>query len=1146
LSKRRTDQWDLGARCLTATTCEDPRMASLPHGEEPGDGQDIRLVVDTIPTLAWSAGPDGSADFFNQRWLDYTGLSAKQALGWGWEVAIHPADLPRILETFRDALNSVKPYEVEGRFRRFDGEFRWFLFRASPLCDDSGKVVKWYGTNTDIEDRKRAEDALRSHEQNLRLLVDTIPGHIVTTTPTGEIELLNRRVLEYFDKTPEELVNWRSSDAIHPDDLALTIAALTRAIQTGEPYEREHRLRRADGAYRWFHTRGLALRDKEGRIVRWYLLPIDVDDRRRAEEALRKSEERWRSVFENSAIGVALTDLNGRFLTTNHVFQAMVGYTEEELRAVSFADLAHEDYRQANWALVTELVEGKRRQFQIEEKYRRKDGSSIWVSNNVSLVPGTERVPRFIMALSEDITQRKRAEEKLRRSEADLLDAQRMSRTGSLKIDISSGTVTGSPQVFRIFGVMPGEDTSTPEFWLGRTHPDDQKRVRELFDRSITQKTDFDADYRIVLPDGAIKYLHSIGHPSLNESGNLVEFGGTIIDITERKQREEALRRSEGYLAEAQKLTHTGSWAAQVSQKEPVYWSNVYWSKEMYRIFGLDPGPTPPSPMEVVRQLHPEDAPYHPGVVERAIRDGTDFEMDFRLLLPDGAAKYIHVVGHPVVNASGDVIELVGTAMDVTEQHESRAALQAAFEQIKAERTELRRMTDAVAAFIYVLRPDGTALYANQTVLDYTGLTLEDLQREDQRARVFHPEDLERLREERQVAFARGKPFELEQRALGKNGNYRWFLARFNPLRDDQGNIIRWYATGTDIDDRKRAEERMRDENLALREQIDQAFMFEEIVGTSPGLQGVLSRVTKVAPTDSSVLISGETGTGKELVARAIHKRSRRSQRAFVSVNCAALAPSLIASELFGHEKGAFTGAMQRRLGRFELANGGTIFLDEIGEVPLDTQVALLRVLQEREFERVGGTQPVKIDVRIIAATNRDLEAAVANGTFRADLYYRLNVFPIQVPALRERQDDVLMLLEYFVHRFAQKMGKHFKKIDKRTVELFRSYPWPGNIRELQNVVERSVIVSSGAVFSVDAAWLSKDSRRVSLPQQPEPADANEDARRERQIIEDALAASRGRVSGANGAAARLRVSPSTLENRIKKLRIRKSHFKLS
>src|SRR5579864_81606 len=383
---------------------------------------------------------------------------------------------------------------------------------------------------------------------------------------------------------------------------------------------------------------------------------------------------------------------------------------------------------------------------------------------------------------------------------------------------------------------------------------------------------------------------------------------------------------------------------------------------------------------------------------------------------------------------------------------------------------------------------------------------------------------------------------ELEQRVIERTGQ----LAAVNE------------ELTTEVQERQRAEEALRQafdenkklkdqlyrENLVLRDEIDRASMFEEVVGTSKALKAVLSRIAKVAPTDSTVLITGETGTGKELFARAIHKRSDRPERAFVSVNCAALAPSLISSELFGHEKGAFTGATQRRAGRFEMADGGTIFLDEVGELPPDVQVALLRVLQEREFERVGGTQPVKIDVRIIAATNRDLEAAVENGTFRPDLYYRLNVFPIQVPPLRERQDDVLMLLEYFVDRFAQKMGKHFKNIDKRTVELFQSYPWPGNIRELQNVVERSVIVSSDGVFSVDAAWLSKDSRRVSLPQQPEPADADEDACRERQIIEDALAGSRGPVSGPNGAAARLRVSPSTLEYRIKKLRIRKSHFK--
>jgi transcriptional regulator with GAF, ATPase, and Fis domain len=443
-------------------------------------------------------------------------------------------------------------------------------------------------------------------------------------------------------------------------------------------------------------------------------------------------------------------------------------------------------------------------------------------------------------------------------------------------------------------------------------------------------------------------------------------------------------------------------------------------------MYGIEPEDDASSVDFYFGRVHPKDRREVEQAYAAALLGKTDFEADFRIVLPDGTIKNMRSIGHPILDERGDVVEVVGAQIDVTEHIRARADLEKALEEIK------------------------------------------------------------------------------------------------------------------------RLKDQLQNENVVLREQIDQAFMFEEIVGTSPGLQGVLSRLMKVAPTDSSVLISGETGTGKELVARAIHKRSRRSQRAFVSVNCAALAPSLISSELFGHEKGAFTGAMQRRLGRFELANGGTIFLDEIGELPLDTQVALLRVLQEREFERVGGTQPVKIDVRVIAATNRDLEAAVADGTFRPDLYYRLNVFPIQVPPLRERQDDVLILLEYFVHRFAQKMGKYFKKIDKRTVELFRSYPWPGNIRELQNVVERSVIVSSDGVFCVDAAWLSGHSRRVSLPQQPEPADADEDASRERQIVEDALAGSRGRVSGPFGAAARLRVPPSTLEHRIKKLRIRKSHFKLS
>ena len=354
---------------------------------------------------------------------------------------------------------------------------------------------------------------------------------------------------------------------------------------------------------------------------------------------------------------------------------------------------------------------------------------------------------------------------------------------------------------------------------------------------------------------------------------------------------------------------------------------------------------------------------------------------------------------------------------------------------------------------------------------------------------------------------------------------------------------MRWYLALTDIDERKRAEEKLQQENVLLREEIDKASMFEEIVGTSTSLKAVLSRIAKVAPTDSTVLIAGETGTGKELVARAIHRRSNRASRAFVSVNCAALPPTLVASELFGHEKGAFTGATERRLGRFEMADRGTIFLDEVGELLPDTQAALLRVLQEREFERVGGVKPIHTDVRVIAATNRDLNAAVANGTFRQDLLYRLNVFPIEMPPLRERKDDILILVEYFVQRYANRAGRNIRSIDQKTLDLLQSYDWPGNIRELQNVIERSIILSSTDVFSVDELWLSKSVSPQASRVETSPA-LNVEPRSEREIIEAALAEARGRVSGPSGAAAKLRIPPSTLETRIQALKINKHQFK--
>jgi len=499
-------------------------------------------------------------------------------------------------------------------------------------------------------------------------------------------------------------------------------------------------------------------------------------------------------------------------------------------------------------------------------------------------------------------------------------------------------------------------------------------------------------------------------------------------------------------------------------------------------------------------------------------------------------------------------IELIEGARHIAliaiERQRSQAALALALEKIKTNEESLRLIVDSIPGQIAVMTAGGEVELVNRQILEYFGKTTEELQNWAT-SNSFHPDDILRTINAWKRALETGKPFEFENRGRRADGVYRWFHVRARPLRDAEGRIVRWYVLATDIDDRKRSEgelgkafeeikrlkDRLHDENVALREQIDQVFMFEEIVGSSPALKTVLSSIVKVAPTDSTVLITGETGTGKELIARAIHKGSRRAGHAFISVNCAAIPSSLIASELFGHEKGAFTGALQRRQGRFELAHSGTIFLDEIGELPAETQLALLRVLQERQFERVGGSRVIPVDVRVIAATNRDLEAAIAAGVFRSDLFYRLNVFPIDVPPLRQRKKDIPMLIEYFVKRHAEKARKKISKIDKTTLKLCQSYHWPGNIRELQNIVERSVILCTGDTFWVDEAWLSNQNapRRASSHLLMENLHNYE-----KELIEAALTESNGIVAGPNGAAAKLGIPRSTLDLKIKQLEIRK------
>jgi PAS domain S-box-containing protein len=832
---------------------------------------------------------------------------------------------------------------------------------------------------------------------DLQLVIDSIPGLIHTSLPDGYLDFFNQPWLSYVGRSLEALQGWKWTAAIHPEDVAGIVEKWRASLASGEPFLYEARVRRADGEYRWMLHRKIPLRDEHGAIVKWY-------------------------------------------------------------------------------------------------------GSSI------------------------DIEERKRAEDELRRSEFYLTAGQRLVHAGSWSFTPAGICEYWSEELFDVVGFDPANGIPTVEQYLTVVHPDDVSFLRAQLDKMAAEGVGCDLKYRIIHPERGVRFVRSVGEVVF-ERGILTRFVGTTLDITEQEHLTQELRSREAYLAEAQRLSHTGSFGWRVSSGELV------WSEETFRIFDCDPA-TKPSVDLVLQRVHPEDAALVHQTIERAAHEGKDFDFEHRLLVPDGSLKHAHVVAHALSVGSGSV-EFVGAVMDITAAKQTE-------EKIREQEIEVRQMLDLAPQHVYVQRADGRYLHANQAALDYYGMTLEEFRNSDRRE-VLYPGDLERLENEVRSKFLNGLPHEGEARLRRNDGVYHWFLFRRNPLHDEHGRLTRWYLAATDIEERKQAEQRLQRENVALREEIDSASMFEEIVGSSPALRVVLSRVSKVGPTDSTVLLTGETGTGKELIARAVHKRSSRSSRGFVSVNCAAIPTALIAPELFGHEKGAFTGALHRRLGRFELAEGGTIFLDEVGELPMETQVTLLRVLQEREFERVGGNQVIRADVRVVAATNRDLEAAIAAGTFRKDLFYRLNVFPIEIPPLRERKEDIPMLVEYFIDRYARKAGRKIRNIQKKSMELLRSYSWPGNIRELQNVVERSVIVCESETMSVDESWLSRATSGAQPSSQPL---AKKSAAQQAEIIETALARSGGRVSGASGAAVLLGMPASTLESKIRSLKINKFRFK--
>jgi len=1213
----------------------------------------LQATLNVIPAYTWYALPSGGLTFVNERTGDYLGLPKDHPLRFGidtgaeWDAHIpflHPDDREEARRVWSVCIGTGSAAENSQRIRNAEGKFRWFLSRVEPLRTSDGTLLYWIGVNLDIDERKRAERELRD-------VVDTIPAIVRSALPDGSNAYMNSRFVEYAGMSPEKLARSGWHAAIHPDDLQRHERKWLACVRTGEVFEDEVRFRRADGEYRWHLQRGVPLRDEDGNILKWYGVLTDIEDRKRAEEALQRNEHYLVEGQRLARMGSWVLNPAGFFSHWSGELLRMYGLdpTQEAPGLEEYLAMIHPQDREFMRSLIKQMV-AEALGCDVTKRIVGSDGEVRYIRCVGAPVVENGTLQR-IVGTAMDVTEHELLTQELRRREAYLAEAQKLSHTGSFGWKPDSGEIVLTEETYRIFEYDRAEKP-TLDMVLQRIHPHDRALAQQVIE-GVSRSTDFEHEYRLVMPSGAIKHIHVRAH-ALPDSCGDIEVVGAVTDITERKtaedkiqrlvdagilgifianvegkivytnqaflqmlqhnrediisgrlgwvdltpaelrerdqralteaqatgvfqpyekeffrkdgsrvpvliggalfqsanegvvfvldlseqkRAEEALRSSEAYLAEAQRLSQTGSWA----------WSPDtdvrYWSEECYRVLGFDPRDGLPRMEELIQRIHPDDQLAFRESAKRAKHNRSNEAVNYRIVHPGGAVRDIHSIGHPVLNTSGHLVEFVGTVIDVTERR-------AAEEKIREQEMELRQMLDFSPQQVAVLGPGGERLYCNRTGLDYIGLSLEEWLKTPRTFNTpggfIHPDDLERIpRAFSDSIRSSGSACELELRVRGADGSYRWFLARFNPLHDDKGQVKRWYAALTDIDERKRAEERLQQENVALREEIDKASMFEEIVGTSRSLKAVLSRIAKVAPTDSTVLITGETGTGKELIARAVHKRSQRSGRPFVSVNCAALPPTLVSSELFGHEKGAFTGATQRRLGRFEMADGGTIFLDEVGELLPDTQAALLRVLQEREFERVGGGQPVRVDVRVIAATNRDLNAAVANRTFRQDLLYRLNVFPIEMPPLRERKDDILMLVEYFVQRYANRAGKNIRSIDKKTLDLLQSYDWPGNIRELQNVIERSIILSSTDVFSVDELWLSKRTSPQASRVETSPA-LKVEARTEREIVEAALAETRGRVSGPSGAAAKLRIPPSTLDTRIKALKIDKQQFKFS
>lgn len=530
-------------------------------------------VVDSVPALVWSALPDGRIQFVNKRWREYAELRNDEPIGADWQPPIHPDDLPQWLERRRSMATSDQPWELEHRLRRADGEYRWFLCRASPITDATGKVMRWDAINTDIDDLHHVEDDLRAVKTNFSGWVESFPGLMVTMTMTGQVELFSRDVLAYFGKTPEELRSWAMTDAVHPDDLARVVAAFTESIASAKPYSIEHRCRRADGVYRWFQVRALPVLDQRGQITGWYVVLVDIDDAKRSEEAMRANERNLALTINTIPVLAWSATADGYADFFNEHYLDYVGLSADEARGWGWTSAVHPDDLGALTATWQNML-ASGASGEAEARMRRRDGDYRWFLFRAS--PRRDRNGKIVRwyGVNIDIQDRKSMEDALRRSETFLLEIQRISHTGGWRFDVAAGIVESSAEIQRFYAPLPSEDITRPPFWFDRIHAEDRPQVEAEFERCLLEKSEYQAGYRIVLPDGTIRYQYATGHPIVDDDGNLVEFIGASMDMTEHwqatselHQASEALRDLQMTMTRALQVATVGELAASIAHE---------------------------------------------------------------------------------------------------------------------------------------------------------------------------------------------------------------------------------------------------------------------------------------------------------------------------------------------------------------------------------------------------------------------------------------------------------------------------------------------------------------------------------------------------------------------------------------------------